>query len=383
MRILHTSDWHAGKVLFQRDRMPELNFALEQILELIEAESVDLVIVAGDLYDTFHPPARAIQGLNHFFLQLFKRDIPAVVIAGNHDSAHLWKSMQNLLSLASIHVYDRIGLENMTLSLELGGEPLHITNLPYPSERQLVSIADGLSDMGQQRASYAHKVEQLLDILAEEIPQEGYHLLNAHLMMNGAEPGHSERALSIAETFAVQPQHIPDLFDYVALGHIHKRQSVKGASVPTWYCGTPYQIDFGEAKSEKGVHLIDLNPGQKARVRFHKLKLLHPLQSLDIHEDQLEEVYDRWQEQPDLLKLRVKVDAPRKGLADEIRSVLKDQLLKVEIHTPEKRVLVPRHADLELDKPLAVYRTYCEVNNLPLDADLEQSFLQLLAEIET
>lgn len=382
MRILHSSDWHAGKVLFQRDRMPELNFALEQILEIIETEKIDVVIIAGDLYDTFHPPARAIQGLNQFFLHLFKMDIPAVVIAGNHDSAQLWKSMQNLLTLASIHVYDRVGLENMTLTLNIHDEPLHITNLPYPSERQLISIADGLSDMGQQRASYAHKIEQLLEILCDEIPQEGFHLLNAHLMINGAEPGQSERALSIAETFAVQPQHIPDLFDYVALGHIHKRQAIRGSAVPAWYCGTPYQIDFGEAGSEKGVHIIDLQQGQKPRVHFHKLKLMHPLQSIDIHEDLLEEIYDRWQDTPDLLKLRVKVDAPRKGLADEIRRVLGERLLKVEIQTPEKKLIQPRHAELALDNPLAVYKTYCDVNQLPLDADLEKTFMELLAEVE-
>lgn len=382
LKILHTSDWHAGKVLFQRERNSELDFALEQMLELIEAEAIDLVLVAGDLYDSFHPPTRAIESLNRFFLQLFKREVPALIISGNHDSTQLWKSMRSLLSLASIHVYDRISLEQANLPLKLGGELLTVTALPYPSEKQLVGIGGQVRDLAEQRKSYAEQVGLLLEILSDDLPREGHHLLCAHLMMSGAEPTHSERALSIADTFAVQPQALPEIYDYVALGHIHKRQQVKGSPVPTWYCGTPYQIDFGEAEMEKGVQIIELEAGKAPQIRFHELQLKHPLKNLSCHEDELESIFDTWQDRPELLKLRVQLTAPRKGLADEIRKALGPQLLRVELLTPGKKSLQPRYRDLALDQPLEVYRSYCAEHNLPLDKALEDTFLALLEAAE-
>lgn len=383
MKILHTSDWHAGKALFQRDRMPDLDFALEQMLQIIEEQSIDLVLVAGDLYDSFHPPTRAIEGLNKFFLQLFKRDVPAVIISGNHDSTHLWKSMRSLLSLASIHVFDKITLDNANLSLKLKGEDLHISCLPYPSERQLIGIGGQVRDMAEQRQSYADQVGLLMEILAESLPKDGFHILCAHLMLSGAEPTLSERALSLADTFAVLPQSFPEIYDYVALGHIHKRQKVKGSPVPAWFSGTPYQIDFGEAGMEKGVQIIDFQKGQKPGIEFIPLELLHPLQNVVCHEDDLETIYDTWQERPELLKLKVKLNAPRKGLADKIRAVFGAQLLRIELVTPEKRNLQPRYQNLALDNPLEVYKTYCSEANLPLDKELEQTFLALLEAIET
>src|SRR5690606_13675463 len=123
---------------------------------------------------------------------------------------------------------------------------------------------------------------------------------------------------------------------YVALGHIHKRQAIKGSPVPAWYCGTPYQINFGEQGMAKGEHVVDLVSGQPPQIQFLPLELLHPLQLLSCHEDQLPEIYASWQDCSDYLKLRVSLDAPRKGLADEIRERLGSQLLQIELQTPAK-----------------------------------------------
>ncbi len=217
LRVLHTSDWHAGKTLFKHDRLPDLSYALEQMEALIDHKAVDVMVIAGDLYDTFHPPSPAIEVLNQFFLALHHRQIPVVMISGNHDSTRLWKSMRDILQLASVHVFDRLQRDAHHV-LDIKGERLCITGLPYPSERQLVRLSDTHETLASQRQHYADKVAGVMRLLTASRPDADYHMLCAHLMLSGAEPGHSERALSIADTFAIQPQSLPDSYDYIALG---------------------------------------------------------------------------------------------------------------------------------------------------------------------
>lgn len=382
MRILHTSDWHAGKALYKQDRMPDLEFSMEQMLDCIEEDKVNLVVVAGDIYDTFHPPTRATEGLNHFFLELHRRNIPSVIISGNHDSTQLWTSMRDLLSLASVQVFDRVQLKNTHWNFQHQGEQLCVTALPYPSERQLVKLLGSGDTLANQRKQYADKVAGLMKLLTTKLPEDSMHLLCAHLMISGAEPSHSERALSIADTFAIQPQQIPEVFNYVALGHIHKRQEIKGSPVPAWYCGTPYQIDFGEHGMTKGVQLVDLALGKSPLITFKELKLKHSLRLITCHEDELPEIYQQWQDTEDYLKLRVQVNAPRKGLSEEIRQHLGSNLLVLEIHSPKKSAHSSHFQNLHLNAPLEVYRTYCRDKNLPLTPELENTFHALWEEVQ-
>lgn len=381
LRLLHTSDWHAGKTLFKQERLPDLSYALEQMLEIVEHKAVDVFVIAGDLYDTFHPPNQAIEVLNQFFLALHQRQVPVVMISGNHDSTRLWKSMREILQLASVHVFDRLQ-RNAHHFLTLKGQRLCLTGLPYPSERQLVRLSAEHETLASQRQHYAEKVAGVMRLLTASRPEADLYVLCAHLMISGAEPGHSERALSLADTFAVQPQQLPPEYQYIALGHIHKRQQVKKAPVPTWYCGTPYAIDFGEAEAEKGVHLVDLEPGKSPVVHFEPLELLHPLRLIRCHEDQLEDILTEWEDTHHYLKLRVQVKAPRKGLVDELRERLGKNLLHVELQLPAKATTASQYQSLQLDAPLDVYRAYCQAQHLELPDVLAQTFHELWESVQ-
>lgn len=381
IRLLHTSDWHAGKTLFKHDRLPDLSYALEQMLNVVEHKGVDVFVIAGDLYDTFHPPNQAIEVLNQFFLELHRRQVPVVMISGNHDSTRLWKSMREILQLASVHVFDRLQ-RNAHHVLNLNGHSLCLTGLPYPSERQLVRLSADHETLASQRQHYAEKVAGVMRLLTASRPPADFYVLCAHLMISGAEPGHSERALSLADTFAIQPQHLPSEYHYIALGHIHKRQQVKKSPVPSWYSGTPYHIDFGEADTTKGVHLVDFVPGKSPVVHFEPLELLHPLTFVRCHEDQLDEVLTEWQDTHHYLKLRVQVKAPRKGLVDELRERLGKNLLHVELLLPPKATAASQYQSLQLDAPLDVYRAYCQAQQLELPDALAQTFHELWESVQ-
>lgn len=382
MRILHTSDWHAGKLLYRQDRTPDLKFALDQMLTLIEAEAVELVLVPGDLYDSFHPPANASQVLFDFFLELNRRGIPSVVIAGNHDSQKHWGSLRQLLALAHVHVVDKPSLQQAHLTLKLAsGVQVGITALPYPHERQLVQLIEDPGDRGQQHMFYAERVAQLLKVLSDPLPAGDIQILVSHLMMNGAQPGKGERELSTSLTYAVYGQALPAVFDYVALGHIHRRQAVFGSTPPAWYCGTPYPVDFGETDTEKGVLLVDFQSGRAPQIEFRSLVPRRELRLLDIHEDQLPETLENLQGFEGWLKLRIRTAGPRRTLADEVRKKLGAVLLTLEIHTPQSQKSHEPQAPLRLENPLEVYRAFYAAQQRTLSPELEHTFCALLEEI--
>jgi exonuclease SbcD len=379
MRILHSADWHAGKTLYRQDRTPDLKFALDQMLELIEAQQVELVVVPGDLYDGFHPPAEASQVLFAFFLELSRRQIPSVLIAGNHDSSRHWGSLRQLLSLAHVHVFHEPALE-AHLSLDLPGGRLALSALPYPNERRLVSLLDNHAELGQRHAQYAQRVEQLLGALAARTPAADFQILLSHLMMNGAKPGKGERELTLAHTYAVHGQALPAHYDYIALGHIHRRQPVSGSTAPAWYCGSPFQMDFGESETEKGVLIVELTPGRAARVEFHALEPLNPLHLVEVHEDELSTRLTSVRDLSGWIKLRVRTEGPRKGLAEQLRREVGRQLMQVDILSP--RELVPERLTeaLPLENPLEVYQAWYQAQDRTLSPELAQTFQTLWEE---
>lgn len=376
MRILHTSDWHAGKSLFRQDRTEDLAFALTQMLEVIEQERVDAVLVAGDLYDSFHPPAHASESLYRFFLELHRRRVPALLISGNHDSSRFWYALKNLLELAAIHVFD-IPQPDSRWQHEIRGELLTVTALPYPFERQLVKLAHVFGDTVEQRLTYAEKVSGLLRTLTKDLPREGYHVLCAHLMMDGAQPSQSERQISLSEAFTIPPQALPGSFDYVALGHIHKHQPIQGSQSPAWYSGTPYQIDFGEAERAKGVLLVDLEENKAPVPRFVELKLKRQLKNIKCHEDELDTICQEYQDFAGLLKLQVQVEGARKGLRDQLRSKLGPSLLSVELLANQLPQVLPQHRALKLESPLEVYEAYYNSLDRPFSPELRETFTRL------
>ncbi|MBT9547113.1 MAG: exonuclease SbcCD subunit D [Candidatus Sericytochromatia bacterium] len=382
MKVLHTSDWHAGKLLYRQDRTPDLKFALEQMLELIEHEKVELVLVPGDLYDSFHPPAAASEVLFQFFLNLSRRNIPSLVIAGNHDSQKHWGSLKQLLSLAHVHVFDKPSSEAHT-RLDLPGGSIGLTALPYPHERQLSPLLENSGNLGQQRGKYAERVAHLLALLAKKTPEADFQVLLAHLMMNGAQPGKSERALTVSDTYTVYGNALPAQFDYVALGHIHKRQAVTGSTPPAWYCGTPFMVDFAEADTEKGVLLVELEPGKSAQIQFKALTPLHELRFLEVHETELDQTLKNLRDFEGWLKLRVKTDGPRKGLQEQLHREVGKKLLQVEVLSPHTLRLLDKHRKLPLENPLEVYQAYSAAQNRCLSPELENAFKQLLEEAQS
>jgi exonuclease SbcD len=321
MRVLHTSDWHVGKALRGRSRAAEHEAVLGEIAGIARREAVDLVIVAGDLFDSATPSPEAERIVYRGLLDLAEGGRPVIVVAGNHDSAQRLGAVAPLSEASGIHVAAAVRPpdDGGVVEVAAGGERAQVALLPFPSQRYVVT-ADLLlaGDAADAHAAYADRVVRILGALTERFRSDTINVVIAHLMVMGGTMGGGERGAHTVFDYWVPATAFPASAQYVALGHLHRRQQLAGPA-PLHYCGSPLQLDFGETANDPAVNLVDVHPGLPADVGAVALTAGRRLRTLrgtladvvggagDLAEDHL----------------RVVLDEPaRAGLADEVRSLL-------------------------------------------------------------
>jgi exonuclease SbcD len=270
MRLLHTSDWHVGKGIRGRSRAAEHQAVLAEIAAVADRESVDVVIVAGDLFDTATPTADSERIVYRALLDLAAGGRPVVVIAGNHDSAGRLAAVAPLSEASGIHVASTIRPpgEGGVLDLELGAETARVALLPFPSQRYVVTadLLMAANDAADTHAAYADRVGRILGALTGGFETGTVNIVVAHLMVLGGMMGGGERGAHTVFDYWVPATAIPASTQYVALGHLHRAQRIDGPA-PLHYCGSPLQLDFGETANDPVVNVVDVRPGLPADVR--------------------------------------------------------------------------------------------------------------------
>jgi exonuclease SbcD len=382
VKILHTADWHAGRTLLGIDRTPEVREALAEIAGIAEEHEVDLILVAGDLFDSRNPSADAISAVYEFFVRTGRSGIPSVVIAGNHDAPARLDAVREVLGLAGAHVIGRprVARDGGRFDLRVGDELARIAALPFVSERRLVRLRELLAgDAGQQRESYQTSMRKLILNLTGGFDADAVNLLLLHTTMEGAVLANSEYVFHSTETYTLGPDLIPDSANYTALGHIHKPQEIQGVSGHrARYAGSILQLDFGEQGDRKGVVLIEAGAGRPSEVlETVPLESGRRLRRVRLDERELERRTPELADFDGWLKLAVELDAPRPGLKDRIRGALPN-VLAVEQILPE----LEEEADADLDPKgvsliEAFSRYYRQEKGLEMDRALEAAFADL------
>src|SRR5512141_696712 len=269
MRILHTADWHVGRRLGRHDRLQEHRAALDEVARIADDESVDLVLVAGDVFDRPSPPVEALS-LGLHALQRLAEGRPVVVVAGNHDAPELFDALAPLLRDRGVHAIGSIRPPDAggVLGPDELGVPAVVAGFPFLREGRVV---DFMAETGRWYGQYAEKVAAIAAAynaaLVERAGTDLVPILVAHFMVSGVRVAHSERELHIGDAYAATAQAIPAGPQYVALGHIHAPQSVPGSPVPAEYAGSLLALDFGEAGEDTRVVVLDAEPGRLATVR--------------------------------------------------------------------------------------------------------------------
>ncbi|MFA7231866.1 MAG: exonuclease subunit SbcD, partial [Victivallaceae bacterium] len=271
MKILHTSDWHIGKMLYGRKRYEEFSLFLDWLAETITREQIDVLIVAGDIFDTSSPSATAQELYYGFLCRVAKSCCRHVVVtAGNHDSPSLLNAPKGILRALNVHV---IGCatknpEDEVLLLKDGnGQPeLIVCAVPYLRDRDIRTVEAGESVTDKDR-KLIEGIRSHYAAVCDFAEKQRYELnvpipiiATGHLFTAGGQTvdGDGVRELYIGSLAHVAADIFPECIDYLALGHLHVPQLVNGSATRR-YSGSPLPMGFGEAKQEKSVIVADFS----------------------------------------------------------------------------------------------------------------------------
>lgn len=377
MKVLHTSDWHVGKVLKGLSRLEEQRQVLAEIVTIAAEERVDLVLIAGDVFDSTSPRPDSQSLVWSTVLDLHETGAAVVVIAGNHDNGHMLEALSPLAGAAGIRVLGRVKTPSQGGLVEVvttSGDQALIACLPFISQRYVVHAADLMDrDAAQNAANYADRYRAVVEALCRGFTVDAVNLLVAHVFARGAQLGGGERPAQVIEDYWVDPTVFPPAAQYVALGHLHRTQQLPGAA-PIWYSGSPIQVDFGEGGDTKNVLIVDVLPGAPAQVTVYPL---HTPRRLRTIEGSLAELAELASEVGDDL-LKVIVSEPRRaGLADDVRELLPNAL---DIRLESTDAVASQQSQRSNRSPHELFAAYLAESNVN-DERVELLFAKLLDEV--
>lgn len=294
IKILHTADWHLGKRLQEFSRLEEQKLVLEEIIDIADQENVDLILLAGDIFDTFNPNHEAVELLYKTLRKLSKNgERPIIAISGNHDSTQFVEAPDPLARELGILFYSRYDSIIPTGNLDSGIEitksesgfvelklpkfdfPIRVILAPYANETLLKTYLGEGDREAEFREVLQEKWKQLANKNCDE---NGVNLFVGHFffMKEGttpeAEPESERPILHVGGTQALFTKNIPSQIQYAALGHLHRYHSVGHEQCPVVYSSSPLAYSFSEADQEKKVVLIDAEPNQAVTYKAIGLK---------------------------------------------------------------------------------------------------------------
>lgn len=284
LKILHTADWHLGKRLDYFSRFDEQKEVLDEIVQIADQEQVDLVIVAGDLFDAFNPPVEAIELLYKTLKRLTKNGSrPVIAIAGNHDSPDRVDAPDSLARDCGIIFAGKPNMKFNPYQVEGGFEitkgdigfleikllghdfPIRLLITAFANEHRLKEYLGEDEQIGLNEV-LSKKWSSLADLYCDD---QGANILVSHLYMNKKggpvlEEPDGEKPLRIGFADTVYTECIPPQIQYTALGHLHRYQEVGGHRAPVIYSSSPLCYSFSEAGQDKKVAIVTLEPHKEA-----------------------------------------------------------------------------------------------------------------------
>ena len=267
MRIMHTADWHIGKIFNQVHLTADQEYIIGQMFEHIEREKPDVLVIAGDLYDRSVPPVEAVELLDRTLSRvLLEQRLPLLLVAGNHDSPDRVGFAGQILQASGLHIAGRLKMPFKPVVLKDEWGEVEFYLLPYAPP---AAVREFLSDesLGDHDAAFG----ALLALLPEKKAGRR-RVLVTHGYVRGAtalEESESEKPLSIGGADYVQADRLAE-FDYVALGHLHRAQQAGSERIR--YAGSLLKYSFSEVFQAKSLTLVELDAAGDISVRLLPLQ---------------------------------------------------------------------------------------------------------------
>jgi exonuclease SbcD len=383
VRFLHTGDWHIGKPLRGRSRMDEYALALDQVRKIAVDARVDAVLLAGDVFDSSAPPPEAEKLVYDFLAQLIPAGIACVVIAGNHDHPRKLQALARLLEGLRIHIRSEVRPPGeggvVAVPSRDGTEEARIAVLPFVPERKVVDACQMLAPEHEWFEAYAERVEQILSWLTKDLTPDTVNLVLGHLMVHQGKVGTGERTLHIGQVYACNPQQLPGNVQYIGLGHLHRPQDVLAPSL-TRYAGSLIELDFGERDQDKSVVVVEAQRGRRAAVELVPVNAGRRLRDVEGTLDELRAAAASFGDA--YLRVRVRVEAPVPGVAEQVKELLPNALdVSLEYARQESGEPIATTARHTLRERDLFSDFYQRKNGAPPPADMMALFDTLLDEV--
>ncbi len=261
MKLLHLSDLHIGKRVNEFSMLEDQEYILTKIINIIDDEKPDAIIIAGDVYDKSVPSAEAVQLFDDFLCRLAKRSLQVFVISGNHDSAERIAFGGRLMDISGVHMSPVYNGNVEPISLDDNFGRVNFYMLPFVKPANVRRFFEDA-----EIESYTDAVRVAVENM--NVNSEERNAIVTHQFVTGAEKCESEE-ISVGGSDNVDAS-VFDVFDYVALGHIHGPQNIGSERIR--YCGTPLKYSFSEAKHKKSVTVVEL--AEKGSLQIRTINLI-------------------------------------------------------------------------------------------------------------
>jgi exonuclease SbcD len=367
VKFLHTADWHVGKTLRGRDRLDEQRAVLAEIASIAEANEVDAVLVAGDVYDLSAPSAAAQHHVVQALLRIRRTGAEVIVIAGNHDHGPTFDAYRPLMGVAgitlagSVRPAERGGV--VRFKARSDGADTQVAVLPFLSQRWAVRAAEIVANTPSENVrAYDEQVRQVIASLTSGFGGDTVNLVMSHITCVGGTFGGGERSAQSIFEYSVPASIYPVSAHYVALGHLHRRQALP-APAPVHYSGAPLAVDFGEQDNTSVVCLVEAAPGVPARITDIPVTAGRRLRTVHGTVAELEAQAGDFGE--DYLRVYLREPA-RAGLRDDAIAILPNALeVRIDPEFAPQADKDPRSASAAaMRTPAELFADYCATRDL-------------------
>ncbi|MHB8156104.1 MAG: exonuclease SbcCD subunit D [Desulfocucumaceae bacterium] len=368
MKILHTSDWHLGRIFHGLHLTEDQAYTLDQFVRLVGEERPEAVLIAGDIYDRSVPPTEAVKLLDEVLSRiLIDYRVPVILISGNHDSPERLGFGTRLLARQGLHITGQ--LEKRPAPVEIYDKygPVYIYPVPYsdpPIARERLEIQD-IHDHDRAMAS-------IISQLDRQIPPGARSVLVTHAFVAGGVESESERPLSIGGAGTVRSSHFSS-FSYVALGHLHRPQCTGGEHIR--YSGSLMKYSFSEADHRKAVTIVEIDGSGKTAAREISLSPRRDVRCLEGYLDEILAGPRSREGREDYLRVTLKDSGAILDAMGKLRQVYPNVLhIERPFLSPAGKLKGPGGDHLKLSEADLFASFFDQVAGVPLSAEQSDFF---------
>ena len=400
MKILHTSDWHLGHRLREHSQYYEQEKFLQWLIDFIRKEDIDVLLVSGDVYDTGYPSTQS-QDLFYGFLAKLHSDTnckKVIMTAGNHDAPGTLNAPDHFMRNFNIRLVGKASEnpEDEILKFDIKDEKLTVAAVPFLRDRDIrraIAGEDAIEIENRYKIALKKHYDDIADIIKND--NDTFKIAMGHLFAVDGQTSESENRIYVGGLGDISAEDFPTLFDYIALGHLHRPQKV-GGKEHIRYSGSPYPLSFDEAKSKKKVILIKTTNNKLTSIDEIEIPVFRKLYtikgSLENSIKQIEDIAKQKHETEPWIEVTLDEEGTTSNdylrIYDAIKALnVKVLNVKREGYTQVADITDILEEDKQLKelKPEDIFKRKCEEENFDLNKNKEilDAFYEVLNDIGT